>query len=260
MNTESEIYKQCHEHLKETDKKRDQLIASFAVIIGLLVANIEKLHDCSNLGTASLCASTLGAIVILAVIHYRKWHVKYTICIQLINFATRLGNINQANEAVKARDTSQNWKSIINPCSSTETAIFYVVSIIAFVPLQIFLSEYRFYIIELNTTLDFLPMTLNLVVFLVIVNFIALAILTKAEKRQLSDAWIFEGLFTGEMSKQSHKYASRTHVPFLELTSIGIAARVRKKHLQARRKFPPITSCKYQACGGNIYRHSRKGS
>ena len=55
-----EIYKQCHEHLCETDKTRDQLIAFYLIIVGLIFGGIDKLNGISH--SKDIALYTVGIV------------------------------------------------------------------------------------------------------------------------------------------------------------------------------------------------------
>lgn len=71
------VYEQCNEHLREQDRKRDQLIGFYGAIIGLLLSNLDKLIEIPSLHWIYLLfifsSWMLGSILI----NYLKWHSIY---------------------------------------------------------------------------------------------------------------------------------------------------------------------------------------
>lgn len=72
-----EMYRQCNEHLRHSDSKRDQLLAFYAAIVAVFFNALDQLEK-SHLLTASLVALVaFGLCVIAASVNYWGWHVTY---------------------------------------------------------------------------------------------------------------------------------------------------------------------------------------
>ncbi|MGL4875406.1 MAG: hypothetical protein ACRC30_12220 [Clostridium sp.] len=71
------IYSECNEHLREQDRKRDQIIGFYGAIIGVIIGSINILVKINYIYIAYfvfiLASWTLGFILI----NYMKWHTIY---------------------------------------------------------------------------------------------------------------------------------------------------------------------------------------
>jgi len=135
----SQLYTQCHEHLRHADDKRDQLIGFYAVVIGLLFAGFEKIDE-SLKSLVTLAIGLLGFFVVVAVIHYRRWHTIYTSCFATIQHLDRLAHTPSSADVIAAWDKSKppqgfwaQWK-LLNPLGGTEAATFAALLVLSFVP------------------------------------------------------------------------------------------------------------------------------
>lgn len=71
------IYEQCNEHLREQDKKRDQLLAFFGAVMGLVVANITALAKVNYIEFIYPFFIIAGWLLSDIMINYMKWHSIY---------------------------------------------------------------------------------------------------------------------------------------------------------------------------------------
>lgn len=78
------IYEQANEHLRASDTKRDQMIAFYLVIIGVVFSAIDKLNDLTPVVAASV--GVLGIVIALNVVIFRKWHIVYVNSAILIQY------------------------------------------------------------------------------------------------------------------------------------------------------------------------------
>ena len=145
MNIETEMFAECNAHLKETDKKRDQLLAIFIIAIGLLFANLGKLGDSKTLILSLF--SALGVFLIAAVIQYRKWHINYARAAQAVAFFMLedgkpvRDRIDAANNRLISKGYMARPGAWFNPLASTEAAILMLSIGLAAVPTMLLLME-----------------------------------------------------------------------------------------------------------------------
>jgi len=99
-----EIYRQCHEHLKETDKKRDQILAFYAIIVGIFFGSLDKLKDFKDI--FAIVLALLGVLLAIVLIHYRKWHIVY------VNSAIALQNLILCNKDLTDTNIAEVWKKL----------------------------------------------------------------------------------------------------------------------------------------------------
>lgn len=83
------IYEQCNEHLREGDRKRDQILAFFTTLLGIFIGSSEQILE--GLGNQEILLSVLhgiffigGCFLAFVLIEYRLWHLKYTLSGQVI--------------------------------------------------------------------------------------------------------------------------------------------------------------------------------
>lgn len=87
----SEVYQQCNEHLREGDRKRDQIVFIFASLIGVLIGGIEQIIKLFPMQYKSIISISVfsiafigGSILLEVLSSYRMWHLKYTLSCQVI--------------------------------------------------------------------------------------------------------------------------------------------------------------------------------
>lgn len=71
------IYSECNEHLREQDRKRDQIIGFYGAIIGIIIGNIEnilKIQHIYIMYTFFVIASWILASILMK---YMYWHTIY---------------------------------------------------------------------------------------------------------------------------------------------------------------------------------------
>ena len=198
MDIDLEIYKQCNEHLKETDRKRDQLVAAFAVVVGVVISNKEKLEG-EWLEFSLLGLGIAGILVILAIVQYRKWHIVYVRCSQLMEFYIRATESHGSAKlsAIVADYASQLYKksrwSWLNPLGSTEAAVFLFVVTIAFAPWQLLAIE-NGGLWPLHSCMHYLPDILNYMGFTVLTHCVLFIVLSHADKQDPFGHWILRSL------------------------------------------------------------------
>ena len=145
MINEAEIYHECNEHLKESDKKRDQVIGFYIVLLGLLLSNYDKLvnYRYLTLGIFGL----MGIFLIAVVIQYRKWHISYVRASQAVIVFSRIDSnsiqnkINASKEIIIKYGYMSKWYNWFNPFNSTEAVMFFIVIGASFIPIQLFIIE-----------------------------------------------------------------------------------------------------------------------
>src|SRR6266566_2765840 len=121
------LSQQCHEHLRDADRKRDELIGFYAIIVGLLFAAYDKIDD-SMRALIALVIGLVGLFVALAVIQYRKWHTIYSNCFRTLDDLKRRFTDPTSSDVEAAwRDLGNptgywsKWK-LLNPFAGTEAA------------------------------------------------------------------------------------------------------------------------------------------
>lgn len=71
-----EMYKQCHDHLRETDKKRDQLLMFYAAVFTAFWGFLEQATI--EVVAVAWMLTVVGLCLAVVLVKYRKWHIIYT--------------------------------------------------------------------------------------------------------------------------------------------------------------------------------------
>jgi hypothetical protein len=192
MAFEESIFIECNSHLKETDKKRDQIVALYFVVFSLLATNFHRLNEKFE-DYVLLSFSLFGLLILVATIHYRKWHIIYVRSSQAISlfmltddmdFESRIRFIE--GEFEKSSYMSS-WKEWLNPFRSTEATIFFFFILATFAPVYFFLWKN-----ELMIFLDmiFIPFAILLVFYYFICIGLGYILLRPALQNSIFDTWI----------------------------------------------------------------------
>ena len=172
-----EAYRQCHEHLKETDKKRDQLAGLYAVVVGLVLSNLDKIGQSKLPALVGL--GLTGLLVMVATVHYRKWHITYVRCAQVL----------AGSEPAYAKE--KGYK--LNPLLSAETALFYAIAVITYIPWQFVVAETGG-ILNLPSAYWWIAVLLNVAGYILLMVVYARWILAVADAKRLDATWILTGV------------------------------------------------------------------
>lgn len=82
------LYQECHAHLREQDKKRDQTLALFIALTGYLLSKDYLFNSQQSLGaTIYIGMFFLGILIAFVLIKYKLWHEKYILSAKTVGFA-----------------------------------------------------------------------------------------------------------------------------------------------------------------------------
>ena len=113
------IYTECNNHLRENDRKRDQLISFYLVPVGGLLALINSANNTSVHGLvipASILLSLLGIILILNVTEHRLWHTRYSFTSRLLVRLSRVSESEAAYSKTEKQFREETYQHLhINP-------------------------------------------------------------------------------------------------------------------------------------------------
>lgn len=108
METLMEMCRQCHEHLRATDNKRDQILAFYAIVLSVAFGSLGGADDSNVYSYTFLWGVTLlGAVLILVLLWYAFWHVVYTNSARLIHRVALL------NEQPVRVNSAEEWNSFV---------------------------------------------------------------------------------------------------------------------------------------------------
>jgi hypothetical protein len=122
MQLLAEILRELHTHLRETHKKRDQLLAFYFALLAALLA-YRGPPDRERAAAAMVLV--IGVLVLWAMIQYRKWHMRFN-----GSFATlarliaddRAVTLGSARTAWAETNDERSRLSVINPFDGVESA------------------------------------------------------------------------------------------------------------------------------------------
>jgi hypothetical protein len=78
MGFVEEAYRQCNEHLRETDRKRDQTFAIYSVLFAGVVTITSGGDKFGSLRVyVYFAVAAVGTLLVAAVANYRRWHFAY---------------------------------------------------------------------------------------------------------------------------------------------------------------------------------------
>ena len=191
MSIEDNIYTECNSHLKETDRKRNQLISVYIILIGLLISNYDNLSANKDIILGIFCG--IGLLVNVASIHYRKWHIIYARASQAVALHLLMHDmapeqrIREIDSRLELSGYMCNPWSWLNPFKSTEAAIFLVLVLATYIPIQLFLVEKNILLIKNSFFLSFLAgAALHYVLF----TLAAFYLIRSTTKKSPFDEWI----------------------------------------------------------------------
>lgn len=144
------IYEQCNEHLREQDRKRDQLLAFFGSVLGLILANIESLSKLKYIEFIYLWFILITFILAFVMINYMKWHSIYNysaITLQNIMLFKHINITQNMVNAIYNKVSQNNNFNVKYYLNKTETKIFNVYLTISVTNIFIYV-----YFLSLKTT------------------------------------------------------------------------------------------------------------
>jgi hypothetical protein len=196
------IYEECNEHLRETGRKRDQLMVFYSIIVGAYFASFNILADFNLQYPFIFGLILLGLIFSLTIIQYRKWHLRYGNTVNLLHSldfsdkATLNTNMEKHLESIKKNygiNDHFSWGWLKYYLSGVEFLTFNGFLIITYLPIHIVILAFG---IKSQFTDPNWIFIIDLVIYLLIANLIAAIVLYKELKNKLWAAWFFpERLF-----------------------------------------------------------------
>lgn len=173
------IYKESNEHLRASDNKRDQTIAFYLVIVGLVFGSLEKIQDLSDI--VALTIGCLGIFIAMILTTLRKWHIVYVntaIVVQYIALHKLEPSEATIKEVWEKLIQGGSYKILINPKTgkkyspiSTENLTFIAFLVFAFIPFYLLWPSFWMVLVHIG--------------YIVIVNKISRVYL----KRELADGY-----------------------------------------------------------------------
>lgn len=82
------IYERAHEYLKDIDNRRDQILAFYAVIVGLYLGLLKEISQSPKglLVVFSLVMFVFSLLIGYVLFLYRRWHIVYTQTVEVAKY------------------------------------------------------------------------------------------------------------------------------------------------------------------------------
>ncbi|MEP0826698.1 MAG: hypothetical protein HRF40_14570 [Nitrososphaera sp.] len=135
------IYQEANDHLRTSDNKRDQIIAFYFVILGLLLSSLNKITKLPYVMQILIYISIgfFGCILVFIVHKFRFWHIIY------VNTAVVIQNLVLSKIQPNEKNIKEVWdlyqKSVekIQRQPNTENLTFVAFLLVAFIPFDLLL-------------------------------------------------------------------------------------------------------------------------
>jgi hypothetical protein len=201
-----QIYTECNNHLREIDKNRNQTINFYLVAIGAYIAFLDNFSQDIQLIMISLLLFILGVIQALNLIDHRKWHTRYSFTARLLtvlskNKPSNYTQVERKQRALKLKELgihenkkflSRAWlKSYL---LGTEFKTYNAFLVIAFIPIGTLILFLRIKSGPIIGGLDYILMILILIIYGILLNFIAALILFNAHSKSPWADWLLDGI------------------------------------------------------------------
>lgn len=187
------IYEQCNEHLREQDKKRDQLIVFYGAIIGIIVGNINELKTMSYIPLILTIFIVFSIVLGFIMLNYMKWHTLYNnsaITLQII-MGIREKEVNQKMIDKIFKEVSKKskfkWSDYFKKTETKMLNLYLLVSSINFYLLFYTISE-QFKNNILGIFIMILPSVMA-VIYIYVLNSCAMKILKKIFRGEVDAPW-----------------------------------------------------------------------
>jgi hypothetical protein len=130
------IYEQIHEHLRESARKRDQVILFYILLLVALIGAWDKLGN--FLQTALTGTWLVGVVCFVVATQYRRWHIVHhcsMVVLQRLMADTEEPSLSRCKEIWnKVNDTKTSVWMLMNPLRGVETTVMYLLALLTFVP------------------------------------------------------------------------------------------------------------------------------
>jgi len=136
------IYEEINENMRASDTKRDQVIASYIVVLGATIAAWKDLPQWRELIAATTALFGLATFVVAT--QYRRWHWIYSTSISTYQRvrstkdALTLATFRNAWNA--SRDPVSVWR-LMDPREGVEIVMTYLLAFLSFVPVYLLMTE-----------------------------------------------------------------------------------------------------------------------
>ena len=175
------VYEECNENLRESDRKRDQIMVFYTLIVGAFLSSIDSLQRIYLFEPLIIAIAILGLFLSITIIHYRKWHMIYVNTIEFIqmynNSAFTKNYIEEqkqrvlANIGIKVSSSFLNW-FFKEYHAGVEFLTFNGFLIISYIPVYAIIIS-LFEHCKLSSCIYIMIFLIGLIIFLIHLNLIA---------------------------------------------------------------------------------------
>lgn len=138
MKYYEETFKEVNSHIRESDKKRDQIVAFYGILIAAFMNSLDKIGDLRVI--ASVVLALIGLGILIVILNLRRHHILYMYSAQAVQLLWASNAPPTRQNAVWAwskfmNPASKYMSEILNPLRSTEAAVYNTYLAVWFLPL-----------------------------------------------------------------------------------------------------------------------------
>jgi hypothetical protein len=147
------IYEQIHEHLRDTLKRRDQIIAFYLLLLAALISAWDKLGEIQNIIVAVTWVIGFACFIVLT--QYWRWQVIFHLSLVTLQNLMAFSKEPSLDECKRIWNTVNKtnlrvW-SFLNPLKGVEINVIYLFALMTFVPGYLFYRINGVAILSLNS-------------------------------------------------------------------------------------------------------------
>ena len=171
-------YEECHEHLREVGRKRDQLLVFYTIVIGAYFSSLDKI-DPELKPPFAIAVAVFGIAVSITAVLLRSWHLRYVHTIKLLSdrkdielspsfmedeTKKRLGNLGISTRLLT-------WKWLKRYSSGVEFFTMNSFLVITFLPIYAIMLEMNLGLLFSRN--PYLTFFVDLLIYLLVANFLS---------------------------------------------------------------------------------------
>ena len=233
MKNFEKVFEECNENFREADRKRDQIMVFYTLVVSALLSSLDKLGEIEKAMSLNLINPIiiiiilLGFILSIVLIHFRKWHLMYSYTATLLlKLEMKPERKNAYDETINKYIEQQYRKLGINKSTFLSSDWFFkyypngiefytynAFLIVTFIPLYILMS---FFIGEFS---NLIFLFLIFIAYLFVMNlFAAITLYNEFIENSPIANWIISGLRDNQTKKKKNNLISRINKSLKNLT------------------------------------------
>jgi hypothetical protein len=147
------IYKEIHEHIRDTLKRRDQIIAFYLVLLAALIGAWDKLKEIQNVAVAGVWI--VGIACFFVITQYWRWQIILhlsMVTIQSLMTSKKQLSISECKRIWnEVNDINTTIWALMKPSRGVEITIIYLFAFLTFVPGYLLLQISGVAILRINS-------------------------------------------------------------------------------------------------------------